>query len=184
MLTTPASGPADPTLHDPIDLAPPALESSDVLMLKGQGIELTAGGNIAAGLWDESGSQVTVYAAPAEGKYLKMVSQAGVLTGFLAMGLPRTSAELVLSYERGSMLPTDSSTLLRLDDPGMLELAGAPEPDDQLCRCSGATHGQVAHAVEAGCTTLAEVGESCRAGTGCGGCRAVIEAMLKMPVAA
>ncbi|WP_404287328.1 FAD-dependent oxidoreductase [Glutamicibacter arilaitensis] len=184
MLNTPAPGPADPTLHDPIDLAPPALESSDVLMLKGQGIELTAGGNISDGLWDESGSQVTVYADPAAGKYLKMVSQAGVLTGFLAMGLPRTSAELVLSYERGSSLPADRSTLLRLDDPGTLEPVSAPGPDDQLCRCSGATHGQVAHAVESGCTTVAEVGTACRAGTGCGGCRAVIEEMLKMPVPA
>ncbi|PRA12280.1 FAD/NAD(P)-binding oxidoreductase [Arthrobacter sp. MYb211] len=184
MLSTPAPGPADPSLHDPISLAPPSLESSDVLMLKGQGLELTAGGDIAAGLWDESGSQVTIFADPAEGKYLKMVSQEGVLTGFLAMGLPRTSAELVLSYERGSMLPADRSTLLRLDDPGILEPAGAPGPDDQLCRCSGATHGQVAHAVEAGCTTVAEVGESCRAGTGCGGCRAMIEAMLKTPVPA
>ena len=184
MLNTPAPGPADPTQHHRIGLAPAALAASDVLMLKGQGIELTAGGNTAAGLWDDPGSQVTVYADPAEGKYLKLVSQAGVLTGFLAMGLPRTSAELVLSYERGSMLPTDRSTLLRLDDPAMAEPAGAPGPEDQLCRCSGATHGQVAHAVSSGCATVAEVGESCRAGTGCGGCRAVIEAMLKTPVAA
>lgn len=164
--------------------APPVHRGSDILMLKGQGLELSAGGSVAAGLWDDQDQQVTVFADPAEGRYLKIVSRNAVPTGFLAMGLPRTSAELVLAYERGSALPQDRSILLRLDDLTGGEPSAAAGPDDQLCRCSGATHGQVAHAVESGCTTVAEVGQSCRAGTGCGGCRAVIEEMLKMPVPA
>lgn len=184
MLTHPAPRPDAPAERLDPAIAPPAQHSSDVLMLKGQGLEVTAGGNISAGLWDDSGDQVTVFADPAEGRYLKIVSRQGVPTGFLAMGLPRTSAELVLAYERGSTLPQDRSTLLRLDDPCALDAPVAAGPDDQLCRCSGATHGQVARAVEDGCLTVAEVGDACRAGTGCGGCRATIEAMLRLLVPA
>jgi assimilatory nitrate reductase electron transfer subunit len=165
------SGPAEP-------LPAPDFSASDVLMLKGQGIEVTAAGDISAGYWDDSDLQATVYADPARGRYLKIVTRQDAVTGFLAMGLPQASAELALAYERGTALPEDRSTLLRLDDPATEQISAIPSDEDQLCRCSGATYGQVAHAVGAGCTTIAQVGESCRAGTGCGGCKAKIEELL------
>lgn len=165
------SGPAEP-------LPAPDFSASDVLMLKGQGIEVTAAGDISAGYWDDSDLQATVYADPARGRYLKIVTRKDAVTGFLAMGLPQASAELALAYERGTALPEDRSTLLRLDDPATEQISAIPSDEDQLCRCSGATYGQVSHAVDAGCTTVAQVGESCRAGTGCGGCKAKIEELL------
>lgn len=184
MLTRPAPSPDAPNERLDPALAPPAHRVANVLMLKGQGLELTVCGKVSAGLWDEGDDQVTVFADPDAGRYLKLVTLHGVLTGFLAIGLPRTSAELLLAYERGSRLPLDRSTLLRLDDPAALEATVSAGPDDLLCRCSGATHGEVAHAVQSGCMSVAEVGDACRAGTGCGGCRATIEAMLRVPVPA
>lgn len=173
-----ASAPLDPPT------AAPSHGASNVLMLKGQGLELVVAGNVMAGPWDEGQARVSVFADPKAGRYLKLVTEQDVLTGFLAIGLPRTGAEMVLAFERGSTLPEDRSSLLRLDDPGTDESLVAAGADDQLCRCSGATHGQVAHAVEEGCSTVAEVGAACRAGTGCGGCRGKIEAMLRVPAPA
>ncbi|MGH3652434.1 FAD-dependent oxidoreductase [Glutamicibacter sp.] len=162
----------------PEPLPAPDFSASDVIMLKGQGIELAAAGDISAGYWDETGLQATVYADPARGRYLKIVTRQDAVTGFLAIGLAQASAELVLAYERSTALPEDRSALLRLDDPATDQIAAIPSDDDQLCRCSGATYGQVGHAVDAGCTTVAEVGENCRAGTGCGGCKSRIEELL------
>ncbi|MCW4465518.1 FAD-dependent oxidoreductase [Glutamicibacter sp. MNS18] len=179
-----APRPDGPSRPIPADLPAPVFDTSDVLMLKGQGLEVTAAGDTSGGLFDQD-KQVVVYADPANGRYLRLVTRDAVPKGFVAMGLPRTAAELVLAYERGTALPKDASTLLRLDDPADQSPAVAPGPGDQLCRCSGATYGEVEHAVESGCTTVTEVGESCRAGTGCGGCKATIEQMLnKLPVPA
>lgn len=158
---------------------PPPFTASQVLMLKGQGLELTAAGDIDAPLFAEDGREVMVFADPSRGCYLKLVTRDSVALGFVALGLPRTSAELVLAFERGAALPEDRSLLLRLDDPGLSEPTAAAADEDTLCRCSGATYGDVAHAVSEGCETVAEVGESCRAGTGCGGCREKIEQMLQ-----
>lgn len=167
-------------LSSPTDIPAADFSASDVLMLKGQGIEVAAAGDVSAGFWDNPELQATVFADPSAGRYLKVVTRDSVVTGFLSIGLPQTSAELTLAYERGTPLPEDRSTLLRLDDPAVSDLGTAiPSDEDQLCRCSGATYGQVAHAVGEGCTTVAQVGESCRAGTGCGGCKSKIEEMLK-----
>jgi len=167
-------------LSTPTEVPAPDFSASDVLMLKGQGIEVAAAGDVSAGFWDKPELQATVFADPSAGRYLKVVTRDGVVTGFLSIGLPQTSAELVLAYERGNQLPVDRSTLLRLDDPAALDLSSVvPSDEDQLCRCSGATYGQVAHAVGEGCTTVAQVGDSCRAGTGCGGCKSKIEELLK-----
>jgi len=161
------------------ELPAPDFSASDVLMLKGQGIEVAAAGDISAGFWDSPELQATMFADPATGRYLKIVTDNDVVTGFLSIGLPQTSAELILAYERGSALPQDRSTLLRLDDPAVDPASSVPSDEDQLCRCSGATYGQVTHSVSEGCTTVAQVGESCRAGTGCGGCKSKIEELLK-----
>ena len=39
-----------------------------------------------------------------------------------------------------------------------------------VCHCKGVTDGQIRSAIDAGARTLLEIGVSCRAGTGCGGC--------------
>ena len=39
-----------------------------------------------------------------------------------------------------------------------------------VCHCKGVTDGQIRSAIDAGAHTLLEIGSTCRAGTGCGGC--------------
>ncbi len=57
-----------------------------------------------------------------------MTTRAGVLEGLVAVGMPRTAAELVQLFERGAELPADRSLLLRLDGPDQAAAAGAGRP--------------------------------------------------------
>ncbi|MET1035487.1 MAG: FAD-dependent oxidoreductase [Arthrobacter sp.] len=162
---------------DDIDTSLPP-ESPAVILLKSRGVDLAAAGAVSAAPWDDGPQRVSVWADPRQGRYCKMVTVEGVLTGFVAVGMPRTAAELVLMFERGAELPADRSTLFRLDDDALPAPAAPAGAHDVLCRCSGATHGEVAAAAAAGSATVEEVGRACRAGTGCGGCRERIAAVL------
>ncbi|WP_417218478.1 FAD-dependent oxidoreductase [Arthrobacter sp.] len=153
-------------------------EAAAVIMLKARGVDLAAAGTVSSGPWDPGTQRVSVWADPGQGRYCKLVTEGGVLTGFIAIGMPRTAAELVLLYERGDDLPADRSSLFRLDDAALPASARVPEDSDVLCRCSGATFGEVQRACDSGCSSVDAVGSACRAGTGCGGCRTVIEEML------
>jgi len=40
----------------------------------------------------------------------------------------------------------------------------------RICHCKGVSEGQIRSAINAGARTPVEIGDRCRAGTGCGGC--------------
>ena len=46
---------------------------------------------------------VAEWADPGHGRYAKMVTRDGVLTGLVCVGMPRTGAELVLLFERARL---------------------------------------------------------------------------------
>lgn len=174
-----SSAPVDPGPHArPGTPESAPVEAEAVIMLKARGVDLAAAGTVSAGPWDPGPHLVSVWADPGHGRYCKLVTDEGVLTGFVSVGMPRTAAELVLLYERGDELPADRSSLFRLDDAALPPSAPSPAASDVLCRCSGATYGDVQRACANGCSSVDDVGSACRAGTGCGGCRTVIERML------
>uniref|UniRef100_UPI0028D59AB1 FAD-dependent oxidoreductase n=1 Tax=uncultured Microbacterium sp. TaxID=191216 RepID=UPI0028D59AB1 len=160
------------------------LERPGVVMLKADGIDVVAGGAVDADPFSHApgchGPQVTLWADPARGAYVKLVTVDGVLTGFVAVGMPRTGAELTLLFERGSELPADRSALLRLDaaDAGMAVVADPFAADATVCWCNGVSAGAIRDAVAAGEPTVACVKASTRAGTGCGGCVGRISELL------
>ncbi len=59
--------------------------------------------------------------------------------------------------------------------------AGAERPDAgaTVCSCFSVGANQIAAAVAAGCTTVASIGETLKAGTNCGSCRAEIRAIIE-----
>ncbi|WP_203135373.1 FAD-dependent oxidoreductase [Microbacterium sp. JZ31] len=153
-----------------------------VVALKAEQVDLVSAGDVSTDPFapvpaDESAPGVAMWADPQHGTYVKMVTEGGVLTGFVAVGLPRTAAELSVLYARRAELPADRSLLLRLDAQ---EDAGPPATgrDATVCVCNGVTAGAIEDAVDDGCATVAEVGRCTRAGTGCGGCRARIAELL------
>ncbi|MDT0115918.1 FAD-dependent oxidoreductase [Microbacterium sp. PRF11] len=163
---------------------PAAAERPGVVMLKAEGIDVVAGGAVDADPFSHApgchGPQVTLWADPARGAYVKLVTVDGVLSGFVAVGMPRTGAELTLLFERGSELPADRSSLLRLDAPdaGMAVVADPFAADATVCWCNGVSAGAIREAAAAGEPTVACVKAATRAGTGCGGCVGRITELL------
>jgi assimilatory nitrate reductase electron transfer subunit len=162
-----------------------------VVVLKARGINLAVAGDNQADPWDEelleagaaSGRprrQVSQWADPEHGRYVKMTTRGGVLEGLVSVGMPRTAAELVVLFERSSELPADRSLLLRLDGPDQLD-SGATSTDPQrtVCRCAGVSAAGIGDSVADGCSTVADVSKATRAGTGCGGCHEDIKGIIE-----
>ena len=191
-LTGRAPGTASDTT--PTELGAPgglAAQAAAVVMLKAEGVDVVAGGDTAPDPWDSEPAghsdgctatpvSVSQWADPEHGRYVKMVTRGGILTGFVCVGMPRTAAELTLLFERGSELPADRSVLLRFDGPDDVPGAGgdAFAPDATVCSCNGVSVGTIADAAAAGNSTVACIAAATRAGTGCGGCKTRIGEVL------
>ena len=171
-------------------LPPLPPEQPGVVVLKARGMNLAVAGENAAEPWDEEALtagavngrprlQVSQWADPEHGRYVKMTTRGGVLEGLVAVGMPRTAAELVGLFERGAELPADRSLLLRLDGPDQLPGAGAADPAGTVCRCAGVSGAAITAAASDGCSTVAEVSRATRAGTGCGGCHEDIKGLIE-----
>ena len=165
-------------------------ELAGVVVLKARGMNMAVAGNNSAEPWDEEALtagavngrarlQIAQWADPEHGRYVKMTTRGGVLEGLVAVGMPRTAAELVGLFERGSELPADRSLLLRLDGPDQLAATGPADPAGTVCRCAGVSGAKIQGAVEDGCSTVAEVSKATRAGTGCGGCHEDIKGLIE-----
>jgi assimilatory nitrate reductase electron transfer subunit len=164
-------------------------EQAGVIVLKARGMNMAVAGDNAAEPWDEevltAGAvngrprlHIAQWADPEHGRYVKMTTRGGVLEGLVAVGMPRTAAELVGLFERGAELPADRSLLLRLDGPDQIPGASA-DPQGTVCRCAGVSGAAIAGAVEEGCSTVADVSKATRAGTGCGGCHEDIKGLIE-----
>ncbi|WP_115789770.1 FAD-dependent oxidoreductase [Arthrobacter silvisoli] len=164
-----------------------AKEQPGVVVLKARGINLAVAGDNSAEPWDDMlcpspdglpHREVAQWADPGHGRYVKMTTRGGVLQGLVSVGMPRTAAELVVLFERGSELPADRSLLLRLD--GTDQPAGANnDPARTVCRCAGVSGAAIEESVASGCASVPEVSKATRAGTGCGGCHDDIKAIIE-----
>lgn len=154
------------------DTAPQRL---DVILVKSQTLSVACAGETAVDPWDPESPTVSTWSDPKAGQYLRIVTEGERLLGFVSVGMPRSAAELALHCTRGTLPVADRTALLAAEHATKEAELG---PDDVLCRCSGATAGQVEQAASC-CTTVEEVGAACRAGTGCGTCHRNIEKMLE-----
>lgn len=165
-------------------LPPLPAERDAIVMLKAEHVDVVAVGDVSADPWDDDAlaprRRVAQWADPEHLRYVKMVTEAGVLTGFVCVGMPRTAAELTLLYERGGELPADRSLLLRFDGPDYDPAADADAfaPEATVCWCNGVSVGRIEESAACGNTTVECVGRDTRAGTGCGGCRGRIADVL------
>jgi assimilatory nitrate reductase electron transfer subunit len=146
----------------------------DPIIVKSHTLSVACAGDPAADPWDPQGPEVSTWADPGAGQYLRIVTEGERLLGFVAIGLPRCAAELSRHAHTGTLPVADRSALLALEHAAGDRDLG---PEDVLCRCSGATAGQVEQAA-AECATVDEVGGRCGAGTGCGTCRDRIGELL------
>ncbi len=167
----------------PTSAAAPS-ERDPIVMLKAEHIDVVAVGEITADPWDDDAvhprRRVSQWADPEHLRYVKMVTEDGVLTGFVSVGMPRTAAELTLLFERRGELPADRSILLRFDGPDHDPNgdANAFAPETTVCWCNAVTVGRIEASAACGNTTVECVGRDTRAGTGCGGCKGRIADVL------
>jgi assimilatory nitrate reductase electron transfer subunit len=180
---------SDEALELPASVAPLETERVPVVMLKAEGVDVVAAGDVKPDVWDEidahgcrtHGRRISEWADPLAGRYVKLITQGDRLAAFVSVGMPRTGAELTLLFEQGAPLPADRSVLLRLDGPDAApggSGAGALTPASVVCTCNGVTAQRITDAAASGCTTVDAVGRATRAGTGCGGCRDRVQALL------
>jgi assimilatory nitrate reductase electron transfer subunit len=181
---------ASESASDAESLVPLLAEKPGVIVLKARSTNMAVAGDNSAEPWDEEALragavngrdrlQIAQWADPEHGRYVKMTTRAGVLEALVAVGMPRTAAELVQLFERGAELPADRSLLLRLDGPDQAAATGAADPERTVCRCAGVSGTKIAAAVASGCGTIAEVSGATRAGTGCGGCHDDITGIIE-----
>ncbi|MET0932696.1 MAG: FAD-dependent oxidoreductase [Mycetocola sp.] len=173
-------------------LAAPPVERPALVLLKADGVDVVAVGDVSVEPWDDdhdpadgpahpvSPRQVSSWADPEHGRYVKMVTRDGILTGFVSVGMPRSAAELTLLFERGGELPADRSVLLRFDGPDYSDASAADAfaPTATVCWCNGVTVEKIEESATAGHATVACIGKATRAGTGCGGCKGRIGELL------
>ncbi|WP_300645465.1 FAD-dependent oxidoreductase [Nocardioides sp.] len=115
--------------------------------------------------------EVVEVANPLAGRHARLVVRDGVVVAAALVGDLGRVGLITQHYDRGTVLgPTEPGDLL-LPDP----VAAPPVlPDDaEVCACAGVTAGAVR-----ACASLAEVRETTRATTGCGGCASVCASLV------
>jgi nitrite reductase (NADH) large subunit len=124
--------------------------------------------------------EVVTYADARRGIYKKLIVREGRLGGAILLGDPVAGPRLLEVYYRNETVPNNRAELLfpiavSTDNAG---IANAPD-SFQVCNCNGVSKGRIIEAVISGCRTMKAVCENTRAGTGCGSCKSVVQAILE-----
>ena len=120
---------------------------------------------------EHTDGEVVEMTNPVVGSHRKLVVRDGVIVGAALVGDLSRIGLLTQLYDRG--------TVLGPEEPGDLLLAetvptgGRLTDDAEVCACAGVTVGRIR-----ACGDLAEVRDSTRATTGCGGCAGLVRELL------
>ncbi|MGW6915698.1 nitrite reductase large subunit NirB [Kitasatospora sp. NPDC054939] len=129
-----------------------------------------------------AGALDVVYSDSRAGVYKKLVVTAdGALLGGILVGDAEAYAMLRPLTGTGKPLPVPAESLvLPAGAAPAVALGGAALPDDAVvCNCHNVTKGQVRAAVtEHSCTTVPQVKQCTKAGTGCGSCIKLLSTLV------
>ncbi len=149
-----------------------------VTRLKAMDLDVAAMGDTAPELADCGGGlEVLSFADPVRHVYKKLVVRDGVVTGAILLGDLSTVGEVTQAFDRATPLPEARLHLLFRGggDTAPVDPAGL-EDDATVCTCNGVRAGTI-RATQL--RTVAAVALATRATTGCGGCRGVVEGLLR-----
>jgi ferredoxin-nitrate reductase len=138
--------------------------------LKVAGVELFAGGRAEARPAEDD---EILSADTRRGRYRRLLLDGDRLAGAILLGDTSQAPRLSALLRSGERVPDD-----------LLEPAGPatdqpPDPAAVVCSCNSVTGGQIEDAiVRGGLSTVAQIGNATRAGTGCGGCVRELEGLL------
>lgn len=147
--------------------------------LKVMGIELAVMGEKERAFDDD---EIVTYSEPSRGIYKKLIVRSGRLVGAIMLGEAPTVPRLLQLFDRGEFLPESRAELLfPLAGESSVAASVADLSDDaQICNCNGVTKGQIVSAVKGGKRSLKMLCDATRAGTGCGTCKAQVQALLEL----
>ncbi len=140
--------------------------------LKVMGVDLVSVGDAREG----PGAVVTRYAEPHRGVYKKLVVRGGKLAGAILLGEVDCAAAVIAAYENDAAAPPRHADLL-FGAGGGADTADALPMEAAVCTCHQVSKRVVVERIAAGCK-LPQLCAETRAGTGCGGCRPQLEALI------
>jgi ferredoxin-nitrate reductase len=141
--------------------------------LKVAGIDLFCGGEASRAAGDDE----VIVLDSRRGRYRRLLLRDERLVGTILLGDLRDAGLLREHLGTHGRLP---EALLEPMPAGMAAaVIDAGDPSATVCTCMSVSEGEISEAISAqDLQTVTEVGECTRAGTGCGTCRATIEALL------
>ncbi len=146
--------------------------------LKVMGVELAVMGEKNPAV---STDEVVTYTEPNRGIYKKLIVRDGQLAGAIILGDGPTTPRLLQHFDRRDKLPENRAELLFALSGETQSFNVADLPDDaQICNCNGVSKGQIMAAVREGKRSLPMLCSATRAGTGCGSCKAQVQALLEL----
>jgi nitrite reductase (NADH) large subunit len=105
--------------------------------------------------------------------YRKLVIRDQKLIGAMLVGNTSATASLIQLFDRGDPLPDDPLEVLC-----QVRAARSSAPR-MICNCHQVSETALVEAIEAGADSVAALGQTTKAGTGCGSCKGELEELLK-----
>ena len=126
--------------------------------------------------------EVVTYVEPGRQVYKKVIVRDGRVKGAILLGDGASVPRILQAFDREEMLPDNRAELLfplagGEGPAGGVDVAELPDTA-RICDCNGVSKGRIMAAADAGQRDMAAVCAITRAGSGCGGCRAQVQAVL------
>jgi nitrite reductase (NADH) large subunit len=153
------------------------LGSRPATKLKVMGVELVSMGRAAD---VQPGDEVLRYSEPGSGVYKKLVIREGQLVAGCLLGDTAHAGTLMDLFQRGADLPARRSDLL-FPSQG----AGVPDartiPNEALiCSCHQVPKATILEAIGGGRCSVSTIAACTKAGTGCGGCKPLVQELVEI----
>ncbi|MCR3722800.1 MULTISPECIES: FAD-dependent oxidoreductase [Prauserella salsuginis group] len=150
--------------------------TSVVTRLKAKGVDVMAlGDTVVAADTAAEDTEVLCVDDPARGRYAKLVVRDEKVAGAIVLGFPDAAATITQLYDRGVRVPEDRLALLlgrALPSASPAAASPADLPGSAIvCRCNSVSKAKIVDAYRGGASTVDDIAQRTRAGTGCGGCR-------------
>jgi nitrite reductase (NADH) large subunit len=154
--------------------------------LKVMGVDLISMGDVT-GNGSGPDTEVVSHSDPTQGTYKKLVVRDSKLVGAILLGVPDPTGRLIRIFKEGKPLIEPALDLLAgsntrdalLGEGASADLKSLPD-DTQICNCHAVSKGGIVAAIREGKCSVKAVGESCRAGTGCGTCQPLVSQLIDL----
>jgi nitrite reductase (NADH) large subunit len=130
----------------------------------------------------QAGDEEVVYEDPSRGVYKKLLLREGRVGGAILLGDASGAPAVFQVFDGERDVGPDPAELLFPSggaSPSQWRSVLDLPDEAQVCNCNGVSKGRILRAAREGCRSLSAVCAATRAGTGCGGCKRDVQAILE-----